>query len=165
MRAPVALSAVALCACTTTGVGPSSPATASTSAPAPSASAPNKAFDPKRVSGRLPPEIIQKVVRSNFAPMRKCYEEGLARNPKLEGKIATKFVIEADGKVSAAVEIHDAPPPNEMEKLVMPADNGARFPDKVVEGCVVSKFAALTFPKPEGGIVTVVYPIVFAPGD
>lgn len=87
---------------------------------------------------------------------------GLARNPKLGGKISTKFVIELDGHVSTAVEIHDAPPPNEMEKLVMP---GPRFPDKAVADCVVAKFAALTFPKPEGGIVTVVYPIVFSPED
>lgn len=166
MRILSTLCAAALCACTTTGAGPSSPATASSSAPAPSA-APNKPspLDVKRVNGRLPPEIIQKVVRSNFAPMRKCYEIGLSKNPKLEGKVSTRFVIETDGHVSSAVEIHDAPPPDEMEKLVMPSDTGPRFPDKAVEECVVAKFAALTFPKPEGGIVKVVYPIVFSPGD
>lgn len=87
------------------------------------------------------------------------------KNPKLEGKVSTRFVIETDGHVSSAVEVHDSPPPDEMEKLVMPADPGPRFPDKAVEECVVAKFAALIFPKPEGGIVKVVYPIVFSPGD
>jgi len=164
MRLPVAFCALTLAACTTTAVGPSSPAAASNSA-APPATASNKVLEPKRGNGRLPPEIIQKVVRSNFAPMRKCYEAGLVKSPKLEGKVSTRFVIETDGHVSSAVEIHDAPPPDEMEKLVMPADPGPRFPDKAVEDCVVAKFAALTFPKPEGGIVKVVYPIVFAPGD
>jgi hypothetical protein len=35
--------------------------------------------------------------------------------------------------------------------------------DAEVVACIVGRFAKLTFPKPEGGIVTVVYPIIFAP--
>ena len=31
--------------------------------------------------------------------------------------------------------------------------------------CVVRGFGNLSFPQPEGGIVTVVYPIMFSPGD
>ena len=39
------------------------------------------------------------------------------------------------------------------------------FTDAVVEACVTAGFAKLELPAPEGGIVTVVYPINFTPGD
>lgn len=41
----------------------------------------------------------------------------------------------------------------------------SRFPDPAVTDCVLDAFEGLTFPAPEGGIVTVTYPITFAPGD
>jgi hypothetical protein len=120
------------------------------------------------VNGRIPPELIQKVVRANFAEMRRCYEAGLARTPTLRGKITTKFVIARDGTVSSADDVHDTTPlamefPPEFQ-LPDPASE-PRFPDPAVVACVVARFKALTFPEPEGGIVTVVYPIIFAPGD
>jgi hypothetical protein len=31
--------------------------------------------------------------------------------------------------------------------------------------CVIRAYYGLSFPQPEGGIVTVVYPIMFSPGD
>jgi hypothetical protein len=37
-------------------------------------------------------------------------------------------------------------------------------PDSGVVSCVVSAFYGLSFPQPEGGIVTVVYPIMLSPG-
>lgn len=133
------------------------------------------AIDPSKVKGRLPPEVIRNVVRDNFDGMKRCYEEGLGRDPALKGKIITKFVIERDGTVSTAAEIHDAPP-TELPNL--PANVAAdaflqrqhqaeepRFPDPMVTACVVSKFKALKFPQPQGGIVTVVYPIIFQPEE
>ena len=44
------------------------------------------------------------------------------------------------------------------------ADGGSTMPDAQVTSCVVRAFYGLSFPQPEGGIVTVVYPIMFAPG-
>ena len=44
-------------------------------------------------------------------------------------------------------------------------DGGSDLPDQGVVGCVVRGFGNLSFPQPEGGIVTVVYPIIFNPGD
>ena len=38
-------------------------------------------------------------------------------------------------------------------------------PATVVVSCVVRGFGNLSFPQPEGGIVTVVYPIIFNPGE
>ncbi|MRG96968.1 AgmX/PglI C-terminal domain-containing protein [Polyangium spumosum] len=76
--------------------------------------------------------------------MRTCYEKGLQKNPSLEGRIAVRFVIGTDGKVQSAGEDAQA------------------FPDPAVARCVLDAFQALQFPQPEGGIVTVVYPIRFA---
>lgn len=96
-----------------------------------------------QVSGRLPPESIRVVVRTNFGRFRGCYTEGLLRNSKLRGRIATRFVIARDGSVREV------------------ADAGSDLPDAKVVACVVDAFKGLAFPQPEGGIVVVTYPIVF----
>ncbi len=98
------------------------------------------------VSGRLPPEVIQRIVRQNYGRFRMCYEQGLARNPNLEGRVQVRFVIGRDGSVSNV------------------SNGGSDLPDSGVVSCVISAYYGLSFPQPEGGIVTVVYPIMFAPG-
>jgi hypothetical protein len=99
-----------------------------------------------QVAGRLPPAMIQRVVRENYEKFRYCYEKGLARDPTLAGRIAVRFVIERDGSVSRA------------------GVAGNDMPDCDVSSCLVRIYKTLRFPKPDGGIVTVVYPIMFAPG-
>jgi hypothetical protein len=99
------------------------------------------------VNGRLPPEVIQRIVRQNFGRFRLCYENGLRNNPNLQGRVTVKFVIDRSGAVA------------------MTADGGSDIPDGGVVSCVVRGFGNLSFPQPEGGMVTVVYPIMFAPGD
>ncbi len=96
------------------------------------------------VKGRLPPEVIQHIVRQNQGRMRLCYENGLRSSPSLGGRVVVKFVIDRAGGVSNA------------------ADGGLDLPDAAVIACVVRAFGNLSFPAPEGGIVTVVYPIIFA---
>lgn len=98
------------------------------------------------VSGRLPPEVIQRVVRQNYGRFRMCYERGLVKNPNLAGRVAVRFVIGSDGAVSMA------------------QNGGSDLPDSSVVGCVVSAFYGVSFPQPENGIVTVSYPIMFSPG-
>jgi len=97
------------------------------------------------VSGRLPPEVIQRIIRQNYGRFRSCYEQGLSRNPNLEGRVQVRFVVGRDGSV-ANVQRGDSD-----------------LPDSGVVGCVVSAYYGLSFPRPEGGIVTVVYPIMFQP--
>lgn len=99
------------------------------------------------VNGKLPPEEIQRVVRASFGIMRRCYENGMQRNSKLSGTITTKFVIGEDGAVKLA------------------AVASTSLPDAEVVRCVVDAFGHLVFPHPEGGMVAVVYPIMFNPGD
>jgi len=50
------------------------------------------------VNGRLPPEVIQRIVRQNFGRFRLCYEDGLRKNPTLQGRVAIKFVIDRGGR-------------------------------------------------------------------
>jgi hypothetical protein len=45
------------------------------------------------------------------------------------------------------------------------SNGGSDMPDAAVVQCVVRAYYGLSFPQPEGGIVTVVYPIMFSPGD
>lgn len=98
-----------------------------------------------QVNGKLPPEVIQRIIRQNFGRYRLCYENGLRTNPKLGGTVKVKFTITRAGDVS------------------QPSDSGSDLPDKAVVACVVKGFANLSFPQPEGGVVVVVYPIIFAP--
>lgn len=98
-------------------------------------------------NGRLPAEVIQRIVRQNFGRFRLCYEQGLRGNPSLTGRIATKFVIGRDGSVMQS------------------QDAGSDMPNQSVVSCVVRSFQSLSFPQPEGGVATVVYPIVLTPGD
>jgi hypothetical protein len=99
------------------------------------------------VSGRLPPEVVREIVRGNFEAYRKCYEAGLGRHRDLEGKVTLRFVIERDGTVSK-VSLNDN-----------------TLPDCAVARCIEDGFKTLRFPKPEGGIVTVTYPIMLEKGE
>jgi hypothetical protein len=97
------------------------------------------------VSGRLPSDVIQRIVRQNFGRFRNCYEMGLRTNPNLTGRVSARFVIGRDGAVSNV-------------------SAGGDLPDAQVKSCVASAFYGLSFPTPENGIVTVTYPIMLTPG-
>ena len=43
-----------------------------------------------QVNGRLPPEVIQRIVRQNFGRFRLCYENGLRNNPNLQGRVSVQ---------------------------------------------------------------------------
>jgi hypothetical protein len=96
-------------------------------------------------NGHLPAEVIQRIVRANDGRYRFCYQNGLRQNPTLQGRVTVKFLIDRHGAVAFA------------------ADGGSDIPDEAVRRCVVSSFTNLSFPEPDSGTVTVVYPIVFNP--
>jgi hypothetical protein len=101
------------------------------------------------VTPGLPPEVIQRIVRQNFGRFRLCYENGLRSNPKLAGKVAVHFTIGKDGAVSGASLMKDT-----------------TMPDANVSACVTRAFIGLSFPQPDGGgVVTVNYPLLFAPAE
>jgi TonB family protein len=98
-----------------------------------------------QLSGRMPPEVIQRIVRQNFGRLRMCYEQGLGRNPNLEGRVEVRFLIGSDGRVTSA------------------SAGASSLADSAVTSCAVSMFYSMSFPSPESGSVRVTYPISFVP--
>jgi hypothetical protein len=98
------------------------------------------------LSGTIPAAVVQRIVRQNFGRFRFCYEQGLARNPNLEGRVTVRFVIDRSGAVSTT------------------SARGGGLPDSKVASCVSQAFYGLSFPPPDHGIVTVTYPLLFSPG-
>ncbi|HEY3233507.1 MAG TPA: AgmX/PglI C-terminal domain-containing protein, partial [Polyangiaceae bacterium] len=74
------------------------------------------------------------------------YEQGLARNPNLQGRVSVRFIIGRDGRVRQV------------------SNGGSDLPDEQVVRCVMRAYYEMLFPEPESGTVTVVYPIMFSPG-
>lgn len=99
----------------------------------------------KVLGGRLPAETIRRIVRQNHGSFRSCYEQGLGRNPSLEGRVSARFMIDRDGSVSNV------------------ANGGSDLPDSQVVDCVLRVYYRLSFPAPEGGVVSVTYPLNFQP--
>lgn len=98
------------------------------------------------VSGRLPPALVERALRYHRPKVRRCYERGLKDNPKLTGRVTTRFVIGRDGRVSAA------------------GNGGSDLPDGRVIACVAGTLSGLLFDAPQGGVATIVYPLIFSPG-
>jgi hypothetical protein len=100
------------------------------------------------VIGRLPAEVIQRIIRQHFPRFRACYENGLRSNPNLAGTVVTKFVIDRAGNVTTSAR-----------------DASTTITDATVVSCVTRIYSDLSFPIPEGGIVVVTSPLTFAPSD
>jgi hypothetical protein len=97
-----------------------------------------------KVLGAIDPELVRKVIRDHAAQVRYCYEQQLALNPKLEGKISIKWQIGADGSASST--------------LVVRGDATTLQNDQVAQ-CIMSRIVTWEFPKPKGGgIAIVTYP-------
>ncbi len=99
------------------------------------------------VSGRIPPEVIQRVVRQNFGRIRLCYENERRANPSLAGGVVVSFIIQSDGSIGTA------------------AATGNNTGSTTLGTCVARAFRGLAFPRPETGVVQVTYPIIFSPSD
>jgi TonB family protein len=97
------------------------------------------------VMGSLDKELIRKVIHANRGQIRYCYESQLNRFPKLNGKVAVKFVISPTGSVSTS---------SVAQTTVGNAE---------LEACVAGRVRTWQFPKPKGGgVVIVTYPFIFA---
>jgi hypothetical protein len=84
----------------------------------------------------LSPEVITRVVRNDNARLLSCYQQGLATNPQLEGRITAKLVIDAAG----AIATNNA--------------GGSDLPDANVLACVLSELTKLHFPARKPGSTT-----------
>src|ERR1017187_6252618 len=100
------------------------------------------------VTGGLASEVIQRIVRQNFGRFRLCYETRRQKDAKLGGAVVTRFTIDAKGAVSKAEP-----------------DPCTTMPDADVTSCVVRGISALKFPPSDGGDTSVVFPVLFSPGE
>ena len=98
------------------------------------------------VKGRLPPEVVLRVVKQNLRTFGRCYDDALAHDPQLAGTLDVKFVIGKDGSVSGVAR-----------------DARSTVSDPAVVACVTAAFAKLSFPAPETGVVDVVCPLTLGP--
>jgi len=93
-------------------------------------------------NGRLPREVILRVVKASYAEFRRCYEQ--VPDPKPRMRLKLNFTIGTSGRVTEGhVDAEENPSLGKCFEQVM---------------------FRLVFPAPEGGIVTVGYPIELAPG-
>jgi len=95
------------------------------------------------VNGRLPPEVVRRIMRAHFPAFRLCYELALQKDPTIAGRVAVRFVIGPNGDVTSAT------------------DDGSDLASSEVRSCVIERAKTLLFPKPESGRVTVVFPMIF----
>jgi hypothetical protein len=98
------------------------------------------------VPGRIPPAVVQHIIRQEYGKLRACYDEGLRRNPTLKGALAVRFEIDRDGNASNVSR-----------------DAATDLPDVAAVQCMLRVFSGLCFAPPDEGIVTVVYPVQFSP--
>jgi hypothetical protein len=94
--------------------------------------------------GHLDRGAIQKVVNSHLYQVQGCYERQLAANPTLGGKATFQWVINTSGGVSG-VRIAQS-----------------SIASVEVMSCIQGAISRWSFPKPEGGSVTVTYPFAFS---
>lgn len=97
--------------------------------------------------GALDKDVIRRVIRRSLSRIRYCYERELLKDPNLAGRVSVRFVIRPDGTVTGV------------------SDGGSSLPSEEAKACVRRAISALVFPRPKGGgVVTVTYPFIFAPG-
>ncbi|BDG04934.1 adventurous gliding motility protein GltG [Anaeromyxobacter oryzae] len=96
-----------------------------------------------QVMGSIDRELVRKVIQDHAAQIRYCYEQQLALNPKLSGKVSIKWVINGDGSASLP----------EVER------GATTLEDSKVHECMMSRITSWQFPKPKGGgIAVITYP-------
>jgi hypothetical protein len=126
-----------------------------------SALAAGAAVNEPQTHGELSKAAIQQTIRSHLSAVKGCYEQALEAQPELHGKLVVHFVIGVTGAVrSAEASTVDLSGPS-PESTTVPEtvkDAGDR-----VSSCVVTAVKGWTFPRPQGGEVTVSYPFQFGP--
>lgn len=99
------------------------------------------------VVGGLDKDLIRRVVRAHINEVRYCYNQGLAKDPNLKGRVAVQFTIGATGKVTSSVV----------------GENDVK--DPAVGSCISQAVRRWTFPRPAtGGAAIVTYPFILQPG-
>ena len=99
------------------------------------------------VDGQIDSASMNKILRGSGAAIKRCYDKALLVNPTLKGKVALSIMINTQGRVEAADVVEDT------------------IGDKSVSSCIQGVISRLRFPKPDGGPVSFVFPVTFAPSN
>ncbi len=95
------------------------------------------------VMGSIDKELIRKVIQEHASQIRYCYEQQLALNPRLQGKVSIKWIIQADGTATNP----------QVEGSATTLENAQ------IHECMMSRITSWQFPKPKGGgIAVITYP-------
>jgi len=100
------------------------------------------------IKGTVDKDIVRRIVRAHVNEIRYCYNQGLARDPRLMGRVSIQFNIGPTGSVPVAVVAEST------------------IKDPKVSTCIARAVKRWTFPKPPGGgSALVLYPFVLEPGE
>ena len=121
---------------------PPPPAPAEPPPPAAPAEPPASSREPA-AAGSIDIEEVQQVIRANMGRIKVCYREGLRENPDLRGEVKVLFTIGLDGRV------------------VSMSIASSTLNNRNVENCILLRFSRMQFPRPQGGPVTIKYPLIF----
>ena len=86
------------------------------------------------MEGGLSEAVIEATIKKYLAQVQACYELALRKSPGLEGVVATKFEIGANGKLNYSKVFRST------------------LGNKSVENCIVRNMKGWRFPRPEGGV-------------
>jgi tetratricopeptide (TPR) repeat protein len=90
--------------------------------------------------------VLRTILKRRGDAYKRCYQEGLGRDPKLEGQVMAYFILPSDGIPTKV------------------ADDGSTLPDKQVVACVLAEIGQLRFPsRASGAAQSVTYPLHFSP--
>jgi hypothetical protein len=101
---------------------------------------------PEAAAGYCDSRSIQNGMAVRKASFRFCYERELRAKPQLEGRVAMRFTIGLDGKVSGEPKIVSS-----------------TLKDSAVEQCLIDSVKKASFDKPDGGVCSVSWPFRFEP--
>lgn len=96
-------------------------------------------------TGTLSKEQILATINAHLGTIRRCYEKALIADPALQGKVVVTFRIDPTGRVQNARAVSSTVP--------------------AIDACVVAEVAAMHFPPPTGGAVSVTFPFSFRSAD
>jgi hypothetical protein len=103
---------------------------------------------PSRVTGTLSAEVVRRVTLRHINEVRFCYEQALAQNPSLQGRVEIQYVIGPPGTIVTSTLTHT--------DVTVPT----------VPACIVNATRRWMFPQPEGGgVVSVMAVFVLEPGE
>ena len=97
--------------------------------------------------GSLEKTAITEGVMARAAAVKDCYDQAVAANSGLSGRVTVRWVIEETGQVGTVGVIRDR----------------TTLKDEDFEQCLIGVVRSMTFPAPVGGIVVPTFPFDFAP--